>query len=322
LSIQRTEPHKIHHKMNWLNIETATLDSEEFVGSDPLNRATWLCLLRYCAGQENGGIIADCKEWPDRKWQQLARVTKKEIQADSSLWSWSGNDLRLWAYPVERETELQAKREAGRIGGRSKSQAKLEAAIENGFSTTRSTIRSTSQAPHEAEHEAQYEASHEGNGKERKGREDKGIIHTGVSGSDGSLALEIETQEQQPPSKSETQLRAEKLFNRRETTPWGKAELKALKENRASIESTTADDWAALEAFYSFRETSTHCVYTRRDLATALNNWTGEIDKAHRFKKEGPCIKPGAKNMQAPVSGSIQRERDRLNHLSETEGRF
>ena len=118
--------------MNWLNIETTTLDSEAFVGSDPVARATWLCLLRFCAGQENGGKIVACKSWPDRKWQQLARVTKAEVEAVSALWSWSGEDLTVWAYPADKEAEVQHKREAGKLGGTARTEAKTEAARING----------------------------------------------------------------------------------------------------------------------------------------------------------------------------------------------
>jgi hypothetical protein len=81
-------------------------------------RATWLCLLRYCAGQENGGAIKDCKGWPDRKWQQLARVTKEEVLTDSALWRWEGDTLVLWSYPGEKETEVQHRRERARTNGR------------------------------------------------------------------------------------------------------------------------------------------------------------------------------------------------------------
>lgn len=104
--------------MNWINIETTTLDSEEFVGSDPTARATWLCLLRFCCGQENGGIINGCKSWPDRKWQQLARVTKAEVETDSALWSWDGENLFVWRYPTDKETEVQHRRERARTNGR------------------------------------------------------------------------------------------------------------------------------------------------------------------------------------------------------------
>jgi hypothetical protein len=105
-------------RMNWINIETATLDSEEFVGSDPTERATWLCLLRFCAGQENGGVIKNCRDWPDRKWQQLARVMQAEIELESALWKWVGDDLHLWRYPTDKETEVQQRRERARTNGR------------------------------------------------------------------------------------------------------------------------------------------------------------------------------------------------------------
>ncbi len=104
--------------MNWLNIQTSTLDSEAFVGSDPVARATWLCLLRYCAGQENGGRIAGAAAWTDRKWQQVVRVRLREIRRKCGLWSWDGDDLVVWEYPVEREAEVRANRENGACGGR------------------------------------------------------------------------------------------------------------------------------------------------------------------------------------------------------------
>lgn len=95
-------------------------------------------------------------------------------------------------------------------------------------------------------------------------------------------------------AKTETQRRAEKLFRRRDSTPWGTAELKAWKTNRAAIEATTDAEWAALEAFYAFRETDHEVVYRRRDFATLLNNWTGEVDKARAFQANGPSLRQGA----------------------------
>jgi hypothetical protein len=101
-------------------------------------------------------------------------------------------------------------------------------------------------------------------------------------------------QEKEPlPTKTEAQVRAEKLFRRRLTTPWGAAELRAWKANRSAIEASTPEDWQVLEAFYAFEETSRHVVYRRQDLATLLNNWSGEIDKARDFQRNGPKLKPG-----------------------------
>ena len=106
--------------MDWINLHTSTLDSAEFIGADPTCRATWLCLLRYCCGQENGGRVVDCASWSDRRWQQLARVTKREVTTASDLWTWDGNDLVVWEYPTEKEEEVARNRENGRLGGRPK----------------------------------------------------------------------------------------------------------------------------------------------------------------------------------------------------------
>ena len=115
--------------MNWLNLNIQTLDSENFLGSDPIDRATWLCLLRYCIGQENSGVIAGCKTWADRKWQQLVRVTKKESDRHCGLWEWDGDNLVVWGYPDEKEYEVQQLRGIGR----QTSEAKRAAAKANGL---------------------------------------------------------------------------------------------------------------------------------------------------------------------------------------------
>lgn len=110
--------------MNWINLNVAVLDSEEFIGSDQCERGTWLCLMRYCCGQENGGRIEAAKEWKDRKWQQIARVTLKEVQASCDLWRWEGDDLIVEFYPEDKEAEVRQKRENaktnGALGGRPK----------------------------------------------------------------------------------------------------------------------------------------------------------------------------------------------------------
>lgn len=96
--------------MKWLNLEIATLHSETYIGEDPVGRATWLALLTYCAEQENGGFLAGCAEWKDRKWQQVMGVTLEEVRRPSGLWAWEGGGLRVWKYPVEKEREVAQKR--------------------------------------------------------------------------------------------------------------------------------------------------------------------------------------------------------------------
>jgi hypothetical protein len=120
--------------VNWLNIPIETLTSEAFLGAEPVDRATWLCLMRYCAQHETGGVIPDCGSWGDRKWMQLAGVTKAEVHRECSLWAWRDAEqqgepiaertaeriaeLSVSFYPLEQERAAQAKREAGRRYGR------------------------------------------------------------------------------------------------------------------------------------------------------------------------------------------------------------
>lgn len=106
--------------MDWLYLNTATLDSPQFLGCEPIDRATWLCLLRYCAGQENGGIILGCLDWSDRKWQQLARVTLAEVKRKAELWEWKGNDVHVWKYPTDKESYVKTLRERGKGGAKAR----------------------------------------------------------------------------------------------------------------------------------------------------------------------------------------------------------
>lgn len=86
--------------MNWLNLHTAVLDSPEFIGSDPVERSTWLCLLRYCIGQENGGIIKGCSAWKPDQWKAIL-VRRRDVLRESALWRWESGDLIL-PYDPER----------------------------------------------------------------------------------------------------------------------------------------------------------------------------------------------------------------------------
>lgn len=104
--------------MNFLNLPIQTLSSEEFIGSTPTERATWLCLMKYCAYHETGGKIVGIGEWGDRKLIGLLSVTGSEIAEKSQLWSWDGPDIIVWGYPVKQEAACQAKREAGLRYGR------------------------------------------------------------------------------------------------------------------------------------------------------------------------------------------------------------
>jgi len=125
--------------MNWLNIEVGTIRRPEYVGADPIHRATWLNLMCYCAEQENGGLIVNCAEWKCRRWQQTCGVTKAEVSDGCDLWEIVNDDLSVWGYPTEKEMEVSRKRQGGRTGGlkraensklKGAAQAELEALLE------------------------------------------------------------------------------------------------------------------------------------------------------------------------------------------------
>ncbi len=119
--------------MDWLNLHTSVLDSPECLRCDPVRRATWIWLLRYCIGQENGGLIEDCRDWGDTTWQQLCRVRLEEVDTKSALWTWEVNNLRVKHYPLEKEQEVKRNRLHGKAGGQARTQAKAQAARANGY---------------------------------------------------------------------------------------------------------------------------------------------------------------------------------------------
>jgi hypothetical protein len=119
--------------MNWLNIQLRLVHTPEYIGSDPVHRGNWLSLLAYCAEQENGGRIPNCRAWKSRMWEQLCGVTAEEVLSESNLWEWDGNDLVVWEYPFEKQEEVQRNRESGRRGGMATTEAKKRTAIENGI---------------------------------------------------------------------------------------------------------------------------------------------------------------------------------------------
>lgn len=140
--------------MEWFNIHTSTLDSEEFLCSEPVDQATWLKLQRYCIGQENGGVIRVAKGWTDRQWQHLVRATLEEVLRECRLWEWKGDDLKVKFYPAAKELEVKAKRRAAE--------------------TTHAKRHVKQGAERSAERGAEHDAEQFGKGMEGKGMEGEG----------------------------------------------------------------------------------------------------------------------------------------------------
>lgn len=150
--------------MDWLNLHASRLDSAEFIGSDTKERGVWLSLLRFCIGQENGGRIADCRAWKDRQWQQVARVTLREVRHECRLYLWDGDDLMVWGYPIEKQEQVQRNRVNGTKGGQAKTEAKTQAAKANGVAGGRpkNPSKNPSENPTEGEGEGEGERKEKG----------------------------------------------------------------------------------------------------------------------------------------------------------------
>jgi len=82
--------------------------------------------------------------------------------------------------------------------------------------------------------------------------------------------------------KSPDQIRVEKLYHRRESTKWSAGESRAWKIAKALVVEATAEEWELMEWWFSLPEEK--APYRRTDMASLLNNWHAEIEKAKKNK--------------------------------------
>lgn len=247
--------------MEFVNLHVSVFDDEKLATAEPMQRSTWLHLLRHCVGQENGGRIKNCREWSERKWLLMARVLIAEVQTASQLWTWDENDLVVWGYPQRQEKEVRAKRSAARSAN-----AKRWAPQSLSESLSDSQSDSLSAPASESIRK----------GKERKGKNNTAVrVCESLSDSEKVRFLEVG-----------------KLIGRRSTTPWSAKEVAALKAIGllGCVEEEFAAQVAAMAAYYDapigwLREHwgKDGVDFRRRELLTLLNNWPGELDRAHRF---------------------------------------
>jgi len=111
------------------------------------------------------------------------------------------------------------------------------------------------------------------------------------------------------PKKGPLQRRAESMFGRREETPLTAGEVRAFKNSKAAMEATTEADWLDLEKFYAAPQTIT---YARKDLATLVNNWNGEIDRAKHWIKNPNGNHPSNNQRPDRAAGTLNEGRAAL----------
>lgn len=75
--------------------------------------------------------------------------------------------------------------------------------------------------------------------------------------------------------------RARMLFRMRPSTQLDSAQIRSWKKNKGVVESTSEEDWLLLEWLYAQGTGKGEAgEYRRKDLATLLGNWNGEIQRA------------------------------------------
>ena len=74
------------------------------------------------------------------------------------------------------------------------------------------------------------------------------------------------------------------LYNRRLTTAWSGAEIKAFR----ALGVIADDDLETVEKYYASERAKGEKGIHRRDLGTFLNNFSGELDRARAFSQAAP----------------------------------
>lgn len=104
--------------MEYINIPLYVIRSNEYIGADPTQRATWLSLIAWSCDQENMGRIAGARSWGDRRWMQSCGVMASEVAESCGLFRWDRDDLVISFYPADAQREIERKREIARANGR------------------------------------------------------------------------------------------------------------------------------------------------------------------------------------------------------------
>lgn len=265
--------------MEWINLNVSVLQSADFILASDSQRSAWLNVYLYCAVQENGGRITNCKAWDDRTWLQLVRVTRRAVLSACKLWRWEGDDLVVEFYNQVVEANVRRLRSQAASAGRARwgpaQPNGMPSGIPQGMpSGTRNGIGDG--MPNGTGSGTGY-----GNakGKERKGKEKEGKESTPYPQGGTEPVGFIPTPRQ---------LVLNRIFNRRDTTRWSQEETKAMTAaglDQISDEQFAADAAAVIEFYQAEIPEATQRKFWRRtELVRVLRHWPGEIDRARGWR--------------------------------------
>lgn len=102
-------------QLNWTRTIT-------FRAASLVARGAWVSLVAHCADQENGGTIANCKDWSRDQWSAVCAVTHKDVATcvAAGLAKWDDVSLVVIGYDITGEERCRDLREQGKKGGRPK----------------------------------------------------------------------------------------------------------------------------------------------------------------------------------------------------------
>jgi len=258
----------------------------------PAQIGTWLRILALCTEAENGGVIAECRQWSERKWLTTCGVMPKEVLTDNPLLQWDGDNLIVTNYSVEHEENAREMRENRRLAGIASGNKRRALAQQN--TNTCST-------------HVQLVLEQNGSPVELKDNVKDNDNSTPIVPTGDEHASASPDQPCTAPSKdvalTVALCRVRAMFRMRRGTPFDSSQERAWKKNRDAIVSTVEEHWKILEWFYALPADDPRAKYRRKDLATLMNNWNGEIIRAsEEAAKSGidPSKTP-AKKKEAPA---------------------
>ena len=280
--------------MNWLNLQTSVIRSPEYVGCDPVQRATWLNLMVYCAEQENGGVIPGAASWKDRRWQQTCGVTKPEVDDQCDLWSFDGENLTIWGYPAEKEEEIQKMRESGARGGKKRAENAAKSKEKQDSSSPPSTLPSSPPST------------------EGKGKEEKGILPP-TPKTEASESEEDFYEENMPTGNAQSMLELEKRVRSLRSgwgLPLGYTEQKLLAAASRTLSALNSAQWQTLKDYMHAKIPEGRPAWQPRTRTKFLETVGDVWNYASEWRKRQESSRPPPNTIPMPVSSRpiISRE--------------
>jgi hypothetical protein len=94
--------------MKSIDIHVSTARHPLWISASTIQRGAWLSFVMYSAKNDMDGIIVGAWLWTDQQWFDATGGLISDlddidnIEANSPLWKWVGDDLHIELYPRGR----------------------------------------------------------------------------------------------------------------------------------------------------------------------------------------------------------------------------